>query len=723
MAILDIERWNADKPSINVDEIVHCIKRTDISPLDLIVRECLQNSLDSALSGTNSGRPVRVDFFCQKFDGEKFLEFLGSKSKDVFLRFLSRKRIPMKLLAVRDSGTTGVDGDYEDDTSRVHKLMTGFLDGKTKESGESTLGGSHGAGKTVALKLGVGLVVYYTKTAANGESRLWAYYCQNGVGQIFDNGISNNKAKYLPKKLAWWGKLRAANDGSVMPTTDRWLIRDVLKALGLPEFKENESGTIMVIPFVDDNKLMKEIQNKYCRNSVDDTDAENLFQRLRPQSPIWQTTILKYLEHSVVKWYAPRLAILSDDPYSFTYPWGPLLQCSFTDGLNKYAINGADIDYAPYRLVQKLFKVAVDQNISDSSDRIGSEPYKITIDRGKNKWRGAKFDFTDENNLGALVVVKLTSPGEYDELFFGNDSDVSIVYTRSPGLILSYDDPDWSACLRKYPRLPGEKLFGVFVPNVKNWIRPDGHRQYKTTSFEVPFRESEGFDHGKWPKGAHWPEDDEDGDVAYKIIGHVIDRITSKINALAKELNDSQKEPATPSATIGALWGKFFGVNGAGVSGRRTNPGGNGGRNPRTRPKPGRIAARRHDTKLELFPPEYSLDDDGDILISVPYKLAFGRKRTSVMVSLTVRTGTKCLSYDEWQKDMEKKTTAEEFPAEYRRVEYENSISVNFSNGNSEACISYNGSDNDQGTLIYVLSRDVVCELKIDYEVKEVPVE
>lgn len=722
MTEFSIERYglnpSTDKLCINVKEIVDSIKRSDINPLDLIVRECVQNSIDSAVEPNNNRRFVSVDFLHKQFNGRRFLSFLGRESNSAFSNFLGSKLDAAKLLAVRDTGTTGVDGDYDDKNSNVFKLVAGFLNGKTKAPNESTLGGSHGAGKTVVLKEGIGLVVYYTNTRNHG-SRLWVYYCQNSAGQIFDKGIRNDNEKFLPCSLAWWGIPRRGKTNSVQPVTDMGFIREVLRSLNLPEFEAEEYGTVIAIPFIDERKMLKGIQA--CNTNVTGASKSegSLFETNQASVRSAQITILQYIENAVAKWYAPRLSSLSENPMSFKYPWGPSLLCSFIDDTQTTLLSGANPDFSSYKLIQKMFQIAVAPDVPDSQGQIGPEPFKITIERGKNRWRGAKFDFADVRNIGVLVVVKLPSHSEFDELFDGIDRDDSIVYARSPGLVLSYDDPDWSACLRKYPRLPGEKLFGVFVPNVKNQIIPEDHSQFKTVSLEVPFRESEGFDHGKWPKGAQWPEDDEGGDIAYRIIGHVIDRITWKVGELAKVIDQEKKEQSRHSVTIGSLWGKFFGTNGAGVKGTRAAPGGNCGRDSRNNPVQAQKHARHHDTKLELFTPEYSLDSAGKVLISVPYKLVFGRKRTPVSASLTVRIGSKSLSYDEWQKDLDKRTTAEAFPARFCEIRKSNGISAEFCKGDSEVYFTYNGQDSHEGAMVYVLSREVVCELKIDFYAKE----
>ena len=718
MDVLEIERygWHAstDKNSINSSQIVNTIDRPDLSELDLLVRECVQNSLDSALDLKDSRTQVYVDFLNQRFDGKGFLGFLGPTAEKSFTKFLGKRGLDSaSLIAVRDEGTTGVDGDITDKKSRLFMLVTGFLNGKDAVQGQSGLGGSHGAGKTVVLKLGVGLVVYYTRvriSAKKYEQRLWVYYCENGAGQVF-KGVTKDGEEYLPSRFAWWGRMRDGYDNCVEPITDEALIGKILATLGIRAFDNDKTGTVIIIPFIDEKKVLSTIQSPSLDSENDDA---------RPL-PWWRNSILNYLQHAAAKWYAPRIAQLSDDSARFRYFKGPSLVCKFGTENNLVSLNGASKDFAAFRLINRMFSIAVDNKIHADTGPLGAEPYKLAVGYGTRRWRSAWFGLKSGAPLGWVVLVKLSRTSDLvPELFpaaNGSKDGIRMVYSRSPGLILSYDDLSWSTVLNPYPLMPDEALWGIFVPNVANKISPDEGVSLNGAddSFEAPFRDSEGFDHGKWPENATWPKCAIDG-TPYKILSAVRNRLRQTIVDFIHDSGAEVGEDTVRAISTGALWGSFLGTGGSGFGGARSNPAGNLGRNKK--PKNSGGSGLHRETNLQLGEPEYSVSG-GRLRITYPFEVVFGEDDLTVVIEPAVQNGSGASSrktFAGWAVDLKEKKTMEEFPCELQAV-IESKLRVdNTKLREGVVYLQKAKVKKVEGSVSYLLRRnDIVTELKVSY--------
>ena len=100
-----------------------------------------------------------------------------------------------------------------------------------------------GLGKTVYFRLGMGLVVYYSRILnASGqyEHRLAVTLVENEklsntiIGE-FENGVSSG--------IAWWGERVAPDSQETRPITDEVIIRDILQSLSIQPFEKECVGT------------------------------------------------------------------------------------------------------------------------------------------------------------------------------------------------------------------------------------------------------------------------------------------------------------------------------------------------------------------------------------------------------------------------------------------------------------------------------------------------
>ena len=173
--MLNIKLAPEDSQSMAQDgySILRSLQNKSLPMVDLLVRESIQNSLDATITGQDI-RYTLVDYTVGDFDSREFsslFELVGSKINQ---RCLGKQ----KFLAIGDKNTTGLTGAYDSEDvevlndSNFHKLVFGIGKNQDKEGA----GGSWGLGKTSYFRVGIGLVVYYTRVFQDGayEERLIA---------------------------------------------------------------------------------------------------------------------------------------------------------------------------------------------------------------------------------------------------------------------------------------------------------------------------------------------------------------------------------------------------------------------------------------------------------------------------------------------------------------------------------------------------------------------
>lgn len=113
-------------------------------------------------------------------------------------------------------------------------------------------GGNWGFGKSVYYRVGIGIVVFYSrvKTDEGFESRLIITLVEDESGKNADGTASALLNKINKKSVgkAWWGY----EDGEdFLPVTDQKFINAILDVFHIAPFKEDETGTSIIIPYID----------------------------------------------------------------------------------------------------------------------------------------------------------------------------------------------------------------------------------------------------------------------------------------------------------------------------------------------------------------------------------------------------------------------------------------------------------------------------------------
>lgn len=174
-------------------------------PIQTLVRESIQNSLDHPLPESN--QPVRVEFSLRYFPTEDFpslvelrdehIKICYNDSKaDRFASMLKAMQNPMLcILEVADFNTTGMNYDYSNDTGGFKQFVR-YTGDPNKKTGA---GGSHGYGKIAYFNLSEISTILVSSMCSDGQctfegvSRL-ATHSTGVIRQLFyDTGFLDNK--------------------------------------------------------------------------------------------------------------------------------------------------------------------------------------------------------------------------------------------------------------------------------------------------------------------------------------------------------------------------------------------------------------------------------------------------------------------------------------------------------------------------------------------------
>lgn len=458
---MQIEIAEFGKMSQSGNSLLKLIQNNDLPILDLFVREAVQNSLDAGISvkGYDS---VYVDIGIKGVNVKNFAKHLEGITDQLNDRFGDA---PQKAIYIEDTNTTGLTGSLDFKQSHdgnIFKLVYGISMAQETPGA----GGSWGLGKTVYFRLGMGLVVYYSRILnASGqyEHRLAVTLVENEklsntiIGE-FENGVSSG--------IAWWGERVAPDSQETRPITDEVIIRDILQSLSIQPFEKECVGTKIIIPFIDEQKLL-------IKHEIN----------LNEKKP-WESNVLDYISVAMQRWYAPRLA-------NKKYNYGKYL-----DG----HVNGKRLekdDFLPLFLeLQMMYNAAV---IGSKGNR-----YFVNDIQVRNY-----FEHNKVNNAGRVAHKKFTKK-ELDMLaplngpspftcvnkksLIDEQNAPLMAYVRRPGMIVNYEaDGEW--CKGLGTTEAHEYLVAIFVPNSNTKLI---NQDNDVVDLEAYLRKSEMADHTSW---------------------------------------------------------------------------------------------------------------------------------------------------------------------------------------------------------------------------------
>lgn len=453
--------------------LLRLIQNNDMPTLDLLVRESIQNSLD-AWNKEKKSKNVLLEINVGQFFSNDLAYELDGITNGLIRRYGDDLK---DFIAISDSNTYGLTGEIEDPDGdgNLQKLIYQIC--KAQE-GEGA-GGSWGIGKTVYFRVGMGLVIYYSRVQlenGNYQSRLAASLVEDESGA--DTLIPQYK-DFKPRGAAWWGKKVAEN--ATVPITDDKEINCILSIFGLKPYEGDKTGTTVIIPYVDQKRLLHD-------NMVDYYDS--LDNKL---SIVWRKQIADYIKIAIQRWYAPRLN-------NMNYPYGPYLRVKI-NGEDLGGMEPTDGGIEPFfQFVQALYnRASVGQQIC--GDILSDKEYNVETIKVRNVFVDGEcsgkvsFVKVSKADLGMIPPLNKYAPLVYiNKEDYGKDANKPIVcFTRRPGMIVSYENvSEWTDGI---PSVDKEHyIIAVFVLNSENKLKDE----YTGISLDEYVRQSELADHTSW---------------------------------------------------------------------------------------------------------------------------------------------------------------------------------------------------------------------------------
>lgn len=626
---MDIEYASDAKMSQSGQSLLRILMNNNMPNLDLLVREAIQNSLDA---GDNGKYPVEVDFSYKEFETLNVSRYFSGIEDALNNRYSGVQ----KSIVIRDTNTVGLSGpvrlsdvknfNYGNFVKLVYQI--------SKPQQKDGAGGSWGLGKTVYFRVGMGLVVYYSRffnsESGKYESRLAATLVENETlkGNLLSGNIENSRG------IAWWGKYDgdSSTNRSTIPVTDEEEILEILSSFNIKPYFGGDTGTTIIIPFINENKLLGELKVS------EENDAP------------WMHSIPAYLKICIPRWYVPRMR---KDCLKFQKQY---LMASVDEKI----VNPAP--YPCFGAIYEMYKACINYSKDQSYKYRNNE---ITIKEIKLQ-RTLK-----DGCAGWLAYVKLSaedlemqgngnnSPSPY--VFFNALSDFGnaenapiLMFTRKPGMIVGY-------------RTSGEWLHGVPAPSDKKYIialfvaNSDNHLVDNNETLEDYLRSSESADHTNWT------------DVYIKnsqTLGNIVRRIQENVKKeLKKSVADSdiQTRPEQ-NVSLGGRLAKLLLPSNIFNTATSINPG--------TQPpsnsgdsSPFYIREKRFSMKI-VGPQNFSKS-----YVRVPVMISFGKSvKGSIEISVAKENGN--IKGDEWESNGASSGMGSMFPASFFGFEFEK-ITVN----------------------------------------------
>ena len=428
--------------AVNGKKIFNLMQDRETDSCDLLVREAVQNSSDAI---TQYGNPKGKIFFdIGDFETKPLIDCLDDEKYHFGSKFKTKKKIGDKacFLSIRDFETYGLCGtfhktDYK--RNNLFSLVYSILeDNKGDDKG---VGGSHGIGKTVYYRFGKQLVFYYSKAREeSGEivSKLAGVYLEDCESQkpdtIFDSNYSG---------IVCFGKNETYNEFNLSgPIYDENDISAFLSIFGLKPFKDDKTGTVIIIPFVEPSHF--------------DFSDENDF-KLVLENKLWLLC---------QRWYFPRIN-----------------NENFKGSFLEIYINNQKKELIPFfQKMQDLYNGFADGE-------------KISLEPKKNYGIFGNYGYFYYKVFTAEELEVLVPPNNYASPFDLLDLDSSekgpiFFYTRSPGMVINYKYND-ELKINPSNLEENEYLIGCYVVNKEC-------RDSTNRTLDEYFKKSERDNHKAW---------------------------------------------------------------------------------------------------------------------------------------------------------------------------------------------------------------------------------
>ncbi|MCI8670065.1 MAG: hypothetical protein HFI34_11205 [Lachnospiraceae bacterium] len=484
--------------------LLKLIQNNNMPILDLLVRESIQNSLDAK---NESDAFVSVDFLTGMFDKASLNAELDRITNSLNQRYDNDK---YKYIAIRDLNTVGLTGKlhYDDVIDNQYGNLLKLIYEISKPQEAEGAGGSWGLGKTVYFRVGIGLVIYYSRIInENGqyESRLAASLVENEMEKDALIPALDGKSK---RGIAWWGE--EIGNNKTRPITDESYIKYILDIFGIKPYEQDKTGTTIIIPYIDEDVLLN-------HNQIEYKDGED-----NVIHPYWRSNIEEYLKIAIQRWYAPRLN-------NINYSYGKFLKAK----INETGIS-LDVMEPAFQIVQALYNRAIGKKVGeDILDHTGVETKAedIILRKVLNTTKAGTVAYTKVSRN----ILKTGFPDNKPEPYMYYNCEIRekdknkpvVFFTRKPGMIVSYQDVgNWVDGISSSNR--DEFIMAIFVLNSDNTLTVD-EPNYRLEEY---IRKSERADHTSWSDfsmGSFNPR------IVSKVQGQVISKISKEFSIEGEE--------------------------------------------------------------------------------------------------------------------------------------------------------------------------------------------
>ena len=398
--------------------------------IDLLVRESIQNSADAILDEKEFGK---IMFNIGSFDKTQFANIFQSIESNIIN---SCEESICDFLAIKDSNTCGLLGKpVESENGEPNNLYSLVYDIMNRKTGVVS-GGSHGIGKSIYYRYGKGICLFYSKTFEDGV------YQEKLAGALIQDETKNTCL--LGKNtsgIAYFGDLTVNNKPT--PIYNKQEIEEFLNIFGMKPFGENETGTMVIIPFIDKNMMLSNIIN-------DDNEA-----------CYWLSNFEDALYIAIQRWYFSRI---NNELFNGKYL--------------KIAVNNKKVELNEfYSKMQEIYNGTCSE--CKSFDVEGSKIPGVKL---------GKFNYKvfNKNELGMTPPVNLPSPKYLTDSPYEVDEKGLLVYLRKPGMVVNYDNSKFGT----YSVDEDQYLIGIFVLN--------DDANYNDENIGGYLRKSEEANHKEW---------------------------------------------------------------------------------------------------------------------------------------------------------------------------------------------------------------------------------
>ena len=573
--------------------LLRSIQNNNMPILDLFVRESIQNSLDAGKKGVNF---VDVEFLTGMFSKKRLNEVLEGTEDGFNKRYKEDKYC---YIAIRDSNTEGLTGPLDFETiqnneyGNINKLI--YSIGKPQQ--QEGAGGSWGLGKTVYYRVGVGVVIFYSRIKlANGQfqSRMAASFVEDELKEDSIIPGYHGKSKC---GIAWWGCEVKGRENRTQPVTDEREIEKVLDIFGIAKYNSEKTGTTIIIPYVD-KKILQD-------NSIQEDGRQGY----------WINDFDQFLRVSVQRWYAPRLD-------NMEFPYG----CYLRTRINGVPLTSEDME-PTFKMVQNLYKCATLNN---------SETEKLKKEYGIETEEISLRGVLEQTTAGQIAYVKakkewlgMCPPENYaSPMLYCNcemeDTEMNrplIFFTRKPGMIVSYEHMGaWVNGINKTES--DFYIMGIFVLNSSNNMKPE----YGKT-LEGYVRDSEMADHNTW---TDFTFENYNPRIISKIQGHVSKKISVQFE---EEISGKKKKNVGLGNVIGQILlpPEGFGTR-ASTSGRNGTDGGTG-------------ISQRKSYSFKILEEETAYSAEG---MEIQTESIIGKRIKGLIVELGINAESAIINYRDW---------------------------------------------------------------------------